>query len=93
MNIQERLFLDSGTPDFTFSIVKERYITDENGEAFSIGEQTRMAAMPGNLPQIISFIHGDSHVTDDKLHSIIIALKALWTDEVVDAYQKNLHLQ
>jgi len=82
MNITEKIWLDNGTPNLEFSLIKQRFlIEDENNEPIGLPE--RLAVTPMDIDQVYKFTGSDKH-------DISILLRELWTQDLVENY-KSLH--
>ena len=78
MKIETKVVFDSGTPDLTFSILKQRYLVHEDGTEEPIGESTRRAVVPGDIELAQEFAPELVHV-----------FKSLWTSDVIKAYKEK----
>ena len=63
MNIQTEIIFDSGTENFEFSLRKQKYITDQNGTRYNVGDPHRRAVTPLDMDMVLDFIQEDMPAT------------------------------
>ena len=77
MLIYEEASFDHGTADFTFSLLKKRFIIIDDGIKHYIGEPIRMAVVPGDIKRVEEFAP-----------QLVPMFISIWTPEVVKVYKE-----
>ncbi|MCL2562963.1 MAG: hypothetical protein FWE08_02890 [Oscillospiraceae bacterium] len=75
MNIQIETTIDSGTPDFAFSIRRQEYF-ERDGEKVYIGEPQRLGVAPGDRKAVRIFAP-----------ELLPVFERLWTEEIIKAFE------
>jgi hypothetical protein len=79
MEIAHETIYDHGTADLTFSLKKQRYLVEENGEKVPIGLPERLGVVPGDFEQVEKFAP-----------ELLPVFEAIWIPEAVAAYQEKI---
>lgn len=69
---------DSGTPDYVFSLYKQKYITVD-GEKVYVGPPERQGVAPGDFEAVEAFTP-----------SLLPVFRAFWTDDVIAGYKTKM---
>jgi len=79
MNIQTEIIFDSGTENFEFSLRKQKYIIDQNGTRYNVGDPHRRAVTPLDMDMVLDFIQEEmptAPITPAGIAPVSIAPKA-----------------
>jgi len=101
MKTKTIIWFDNGNDEnLTFSLAAQNYFIDDNGDFLldrngdrvKDGDLVREAVAPGNLDRVIAFTEKYSN-TNPRMrtaHPFVAAFNAMWTDDVVSAYQTKM---
>ena len=86
-----KIWFDSGTEDFSFSLCKQDYVIVD-GESVPLGQQHREAIMAGDFERLHAFVYGNNNQPRGRNaveHPIITVLRGIWTDEIIESFKEK----